>query len=115
MTIQSEKTGASSLVLSITGRLDTNSAPFLEKKLQQCEGDITELSLDFLKLTYISSLGLRVILHTQKSMKEQGKTLLIKNMSPYIREIFEMSGLINLMENDEKPQIIDENTASPGT
>jgi anti-sigma B factor antagonist len=100
MTIQSEKTGESSLTLYVSGRLDTNSAPLLEKKLKTTEAETRELILDFANLTYISSLGLRVLLQTQKAMKEQERKLVIRNMNQYIREIFEISGFYNLVVGD---------------
>jgi anti-sigma B factor antagonist len=106
MTIQSEKTGKSSIVLFVSGRLDTNSAPLLERKIKQWGDDITEITLDFSNLTYISSMGLRVLLQAQKSMNEHNRKLTIKNMNQYIREVFEMSGFINLMVQDEKFVVI---------
>jgi anti-sigma B factor antagonist len=102
MTIQTEKTSKSSMILYLSDRLDANSAPLLDKKLKQREDDITELTLDFASLTYISSLGLRVLLQAQKAMNEQGHKLIIRNMNQYIREVFEISGFINLMTLDEK-------------
>jgi anti-sigma B factor antagonist len=69
----------------------------LQKKIKQWEENISELTLDFQDLTYISSMGLRVLLQAQKTMKEQGRKLVIKNMSDSIREIFEITGFLKLM------------------
>ncbi|MDR2471727.1 MAG: STAS domain-containing protein [Treponema sp.] len=102
MTIQSERTGQSSLVMFLSGRLDTATAPQLERKIKQWGGDISELTLDFSGLTYISSMGLRVLLQTQKTMNAEGRKLVIRNMNGSIREVFEMTGFINLMVQEEK-------------
>ena len=102
MTIQSERTGQSSLVMILSGRLDTATAPQLERKIKQWGGGINELTLDFSGLTYISSMGLRVLLQTQKTMNAEGRKLVIRNMGDAIREVFEMTGFINLMVEEEK-------------
>jgi anti-sigma B factor antagonist len=106
MTIQSERIDKSTMVLSLEGRLDTATAPQLERKLKQWGDDITEMILDFANLSYISSMGLRVLLQTHKTMGLEGRKLVIKNMSPSIREVFEMTGFINLMVQEEKFVVI---------
>jgi anti-sigma B factor antagonist len=106
MTIQSERIDKSTLELSLIGRLDTATAPQLERKLKQFGDEIAELVLDFTDLTYISSMGLRVLLQTQKTMNAQGRRLVIKNMNASIREVFEMTGFINLMVQEEKFVVI---------
>jgi anti-anti-sigma factor len=102
MTIHSERNSKTSMQLSISGRLDTASSPQLERKIKQIGNDITDLTLDFMELSYISSMGLRVLLQPQKTMKENGRRLVIKNMKDTIREVFEMTGFINLMVQEEK-------------
>jgi anti-anti-sigma factor len=88
--------------MTLSGRLDTATAPQLERKIKQWGDEISELTLDFAGLTYISSMGLRVLLQTQKTMNETGRKLIIKNMSESIREVFEMTGFIKLMVQEEK-------------
>ena len=97
MTIKTERTGESSITLSLSGRLDTATSPMLKKKLEQWEENTLELTLDFLNLTYISSMGLRILLHAQKEMKEQNRKLIIRNMSASVHEVFEMTGFLKLM------------------
>jgi anti-sigma B factor antagonist len=97
MTIEQERIGKSTMVLTLHGRLDTVNVPLLQSKLEQQE-DITEFMLDFKGVDYISSMGLRVLLHAKKSMKEEGVSLSIINMQEPVREIFEMTGFMNLME-----------------
>jgi anti-sigma B factor antagonist len=94
------------MVMTLEGRLDTATAPQLERKIKQWGDEIEELILDFVGLTYISSMGLRVLLQTQKAMKETGRKFCIKNMNDSIREVFEMTGFINLMVQEEKFVVI---------
>jgi len=106
MTIEHEMIGKSTVVLSLNGRLDTANAPLLERKIKQWGNEITELVLDFSELSYISSMGLRVLLQAKKSFKEEGRKLIIKNMGDSIREVFEMTGFLHLMVAEEKFVVI---------
>lgn len=100
MNIEQEKTGKS-VVLTLNGRLDTVNAPQLESKIKEQE-DITELTLDFKDVNYISSMGLRVLLQAKKEMKANGARLKIINMRDSVREIFEMTGFLTLMDREDK-------------
>ncbi len=86
----------SSLSISLEGRLDTMTAPELEADLTQSLEGITSLVLDFEKLEYLSSAGLRVILKTQKTMNRQGK-MIIRNVNETIMEVFEMTGFTDIL------------------
>jgi anti-sigma B factor antagonist len=110
MTIESERLGKSVMVVTLEGRLDTATAPQLERKLKQWGDDITEVILDFSLLTYISSMGLRVLLQAQKAMHARGCKFSIKNMNQSVREVFEMTGFINLMVQEEKFVVIKKET-----
>ncbi len=83
------------LTLVLEGRLDTSTAPMLEAELGAVDG-ITELTLDFAKLEYISSAGLRVLLATQKVMNKQG-SMVIKNVNEVIMDIFQITGFIDIL------------------
>ena len=74
MTIEIKK-NADELVLEITGRLDTITAPALDKTINENLGEIKSLILDFKNLEYISSAGLRVLLSTQKKLQQKLFTL----------------------------------------
>lgn len=105
MTIQSERIGKS-VVMVLAGRLDTATAPQFERKVKQWGDEINELVLDLSELTYISSMGLRVLLRTQKTMNEHEQRLVIKNMGESVREVFEMTGFIKLLVEEEKFVVI---------
>jgi len=109
MTIEHARIGKSTVTLTLTGRLDTANAPLLEQKIKQWGEDITELELDFSALEYISSMGLRVLLQAKKAFKEKGRQLVIKNMGDSIREVFQMTGFLHLMVQEEKFVVIRKN------
>lgn len=79
------------LVLTVEGRLDTNTSPELEAVLKESYEGITELVFDCDKLEYVSSAGLRVLLSAQKEMNRRG-SMKLKNVSEEIMEIFEITG-----------------------
>ena len=83
------------LNVAVEGRLDTSTAPELEKELSDLSG-VKELVLDFAKLEYVSSAGLRVLLSSQKAMNAQGK-MLIKNVNETIMEVFEITGFADIL------------------
>lgn len=95
MTITKTENGTS-LTLSLEGRLDTTTAPQLEAEVKQSFAGKTELLLDFEKLVYLSSAGLRVILAAQKIMNKQGK-MTIKNVNETIMEVFEITGFVDIL------------------
>ena len=92
----SKESNATSLTVILEGRLDTTTAPDMEKELKDSLDDVTELIMDFEKLEYISSAGLRVLLSAQKIMSRQGEMKLI-HVSDTIMEIFEVTGFADIL------------------
>lgn len=84
------------LTIEIIGRLDTTTAPQLEEEITASIGGINKLVLDFGQLEYISSAGLRVLLKSQKAMSRQGKMVIV-NASETIREVFELTGFMDIL------------------
>ncbi len=82
------------VILSPDGRLDSNSAPVLEQEIGLINaGDNGQyLLLDFSKVEYISSAGLRVVLKTVKERQAASKSFAVSNMQDHVREVFEISG-----------------------
>jgi anti-sigma B factor antagonist len=116
MTIDHERINKTTVALTLTGRLDTASSPLLEQKIKQWGEDIKELILDFSGLSYISSMGLRVLLHAKKEMELECRKLTIKNMGTSIRDVFVMTGFLQLMVDEEKFIVIRKNdTAADGS
>ena len=95
MNINIEKENGVTL-MKIEGRLDTTTAPELEKAINN-EGDaIKSLTLDFKGVDYISSAGLRVLLSAQKKMNVQGYMELI-GVSEAVMDVFEMTGFADIL------------------
>ena len=82
--------------VKLVGRLDTVTAPDLEKELTQLIPDLTELRLDFEKLDYLSSAGLRVLLNAQKTIGKQGK-MIICHVNDVIMDVFDMTGFSSIL------------------
>ena len=82
--------------LVLEGRLDTVTAPELEKELSKTIDGATELTMDFSKLDYISSAGLRVLLSAQKIMSKQGGLKLV-GVNKTIMEIFDITGFSDIL------------------
>lgn len=86
----------STLNIALEGRMDTTTAPLLEEELNNSIEGCKELVIDFEKLEYLSSAGLRVLLSAQKVMNKQGK-MIIRNVNESIREVFEVTGFIDIL------------------
>lgn len=84
------------LTLKLEGRLDTTTAPQLENELSENLNGVTELTIDFAELSYISSAGLRVLLATQKRMNKQGSMKLV-NVNEIVMEVFEITGFVDIL------------------
>jgi anti-sigma B factor antagonist len=91
-----KKTEGNNLTIELTGRLDTTTAPDLEKEVKGNIEGVESLVFDFNALEYISSAGLRVLLSAQKIMNKQGK-MTIKNVCDEIKEIFEVTGFSDIL------------------
>ena len=95
MEITKELKGTAATI-ALEGRLDTTTAPQFEAELKTVTDGITDLVLDFEKLVYVSSAGLRVILSAQKTMNKQGN-MKICHVSPDIMEVFEITGFSDIL------------------
>ena len=86
------------LVVTLEGRLDTNTAPALENELKSSMEGIDYLTFDFAKLDYISSAGLRVLLSANKEMLRNGKApVTITNANEIVRDVFEVTGFTDIL------------------
>ena len=95
MTIEKNRQGAE-LTVALEGRLDTVSAPEFDAIVKNELEGVDTLILDLKKLQDTSSAGLRVILVAQKTMNKQGK-MILKNVAEAVMEVFEMTGLSDLL------------------
>ena len=95
MTIEIKKNTAETII-QISGRLDTVTAPSLDKTINEDIGDTKNLVLDMKSLEYISSAGLRVLLSAQKKMQKIGSMKVI-NVCQEVMEVFEMTGFADIL------------------
>lgn len=96
MTINKWQDGTT-LVVAPEGRIDTATAPILEKELKESIDDsVKDLTLDFSKITYISSAGLRVLLTTNKLMLKKG-SMKVTNVDSTVMEILEVTGFNEIL------------------
>ena len=86
------------LFIALEGELDTLSSPDFEAELEPLLADADSLTLDFEKLGYISSAGLRVLLAAEQAMEENGAAQVkIVNMNSTIRNIFDITGFVDVL------------------
>lgn len=95
MTIEKQLNGASAILI-VSGRLDTQTAPELEKELNATVAGLKDLTFDMAGLEYISSAGLRVILKAQKIMNAQGSMKLV-GVNDSIMEVFDITGFLDIL------------------
>ena len=95
MTITKTQNG-SALTIALEGRLDTTTSPELEAQLKKPMESAESLTLDFSKLDYISSAGLRVLLSAHKAMSAKGG-LKITNVNEIVREVFDVTGFSDIL------------------
>ena len=95
MTISKELKGTE-LKIALEGRLDTTTAPDLESVIKDSVSGVTDLILDFEKLDYISSAGLRVLLSAHKTMSQQGSMKVVRP-NESVKEIFDITGFSEIL------------------
>ena len=90
---------ADAYLVSLSGQLNSgNSANAEDEILRLISEGNTKLLLDFTNLDYISSAGLRVVLVTAKRIKAERGRLILFGMQPQVREVFEISGFLNILD-----------------
>jgi anti-sigma B factor antagonist len=95
MTIEIKK-NATETIIEIVGRLDTITAPALDKTINEDIGNTQNLVLDVKGMEYISSAGLRVLLAAQKKMQKIG-SMKVTGVCEEVMEVFEMTGFADIL------------------
>ena len=95
MTIEKLLNGEAA-TLVVAGRLDTLTAPELEKEIDAIISGVKDLIFDLTGLEYVSSAGLRVILKAQKIMNTQGSMKLV-GVNDRIMEVFDITGFLDIL------------------
>ncbi len=92
-----KNTNGTSLWVTLEGRLDSNTSPEMERSVKESIEGMTEIVLNFDKLTYVSSAGLRVLLALQQATAGKS-SMYIVNCNDDIKDIFEMTGFLDILE-----------------
>lgn len=92
----SESKNGTTLTLQLEGSLNTITASSLEAVITGAIDTITELEMDFSRVVYVSSAGLRVILGAQKQMSKKGG-MIIRNVNEVVMDVFEVTGFTNIL------------------
>ena len=100
MTIQKNRNG-NTLEIKLEGKLTAMTAPELEQELADAENDVDEVVFDMENLDHVASAGLRTLLTLQKRMQRKNGRMIISKVKPEIREIFEVTGLTDLLKIEE--------------
>ena len=95
MTIEIKKNG-NETTIEVIGRLDTITAPALEGSINENTDGTELLILDFTRLEYISSAGLRVLLASQKRMQKNGE-MKLTGVCEDVMEVLEMTGFADIL------------------
>ena len=95
MTIEISK-NAEVATITVVGRLDTTTAPVMDKAINEDIVDVKNLVLDVQAMEYISSAGLRVLLGAQKKMQKIG-SMKVVNVCQEVMEVLEMTGFADIL------------------
>lgn len=87
------------LTLTLEGKLDTLTAPELRQVLKESSQDVTAVTMDFSQLSYMSSIGLSILLSLQKQLGRPG-SLQIRHAHGLVKEVIEVSGFEELLTSE---------------
>lgn len=85
-------------VASLDGQLNSHNAVDAESELLARVAPGARVLLDFTRLDYISSAGLRVVLLLAKRLKQADGRLVLCGMQPHVREVFDISGFLAILD-----------------
>ncbi|MBE6301622.1 MAG: STAS domain-containing protein [Parabacteroides distasonis] len=85
-------------IVSVEGRVDTITAPDLEKQVEPIwEDNGKTIVFDCEKLEYVSSSGLRVILSTHKKLTAKGGKFILRNLTSEVRSVMDLTGFSRIL------------------
>ena len=89
--------GDDKTTLTLSGRLDTTTAPQLQEALIPEFDNTKNIELNFTDIDYVSSAGLRILLMGINAAKAKGASMVLCGVSEEIMEIFEMTGFSDIL------------------
>lgn len=85
-------------MVELQGRIDTTNADQFQQEISPLmEGDQPDIDIDCAEMTYTSSQGLRIFLLLQKSVNARGGKMVLRNMNPMVKEVFDITGFSNII------------------
>lgn len=85
-------------IVVLNGRIDTSNADqFQQDVAPLMEGENPDIDIDCTDMSYTSSQGLRIFLMLQKSVKARGGKMVMRNMNPQVKEVFDITGFSNII------------------
>lgn len=85
-------------LVELNGRIDTTNAEQFQQDVNPLmEGEKPEIDIDCSNMTYTSSQGLRIFLLLQKSVNARGGKMVLRNMNPQVKEVFDITGFSNII------------------
>ena len=97
LNIEKKKEGTA-LTVKMEGRLDTNTAPVFQSEVEPMLESVSSLMLDFEKVDYVSSAGLRVLLTFEQEMEEKNKTMELCHVNDIIHDVFDVTGFLDILK-----------------
>ena len=98
MNVRISNEGTKTLVV-LNGRIDTTNVGQFHEDIQPLlEGDNPDIEIDCRDMEYTSSQGLRMFLVLQKSVNTRNGSLVLKNMQPQVKEVFDITGFSNIIK-----------------
>ena len=85
------------LNVKLSGKINIENANDIEKAIKSHLNNVRELLLDFTDVTYVASIGLRVLLELQKTINAQNGSMYIKNVNAEVKNVFEITGFQNIL------------------
>jgi len=85
------------ITFKMVGNIDGAAAPALEAQLIPALDEAKFITIDFSEVKYVSSAGMRVLLVGEKKAKSKGGKMTIANVSPFVMEIFDVTGFANIL------------------
>ncbi len=92
-----EKKEEGKIILYVTGRVDTTTAPDLQTAIFAAFQKENDIVVDFAEVEYVSSAGLRALLLGQKTANSKGGSMVVKNANDSVKEIFSLTGFKNIL------------------
>ena len=93
--------GGNQATLLLEGRIDANAAPEFENNLRQVTERYDSIIMDFAKVPYISSAGLRVLRIVHRAMDRKGGALTIRNVRKDVMDVFNLIGFGTMFDLEE--------------